>query len=159
MLIIDGHNLIGSFGLISDPEAKEKLLEKINEYQIATELKIVVVFDGFHFATSEMTMYQNIEVRYGLEGETADDVIKNYINKYKNQHGITIVSSDREIIDCARKSHLNIKKCSNFKIELNQTIDSHKDSQYKEQYFNAHSTDDWLNWYEKEKIRVDKNTK
>jgi len=153
MLIIDGHNLIGSFGAIADPKAKKKLLEKVNEYQAATELKIVVVFDGSHFAESELTQYKNIEIRYGSKNETADDVIKNYINKYRNQHGIKIISSDREIIDLARKSHLDFEKCATFKKELNQTIEYYQDSQYKDKYFDEHSTEDWLSWYEKEKLR------
>lgn len=159
MLIIDGHNLIGSFGLISDPKAKEKLLEKINEYQIATELKTIVVFDGANFDKSELTMWKNIEIRYGIDNETADDVIKNFISRYKNQHGIRIVSSDREIIDRAKKSHLEVEKCASFKKELNETISHYQDTQYKDEYFDSHTTEDWLNWYEKEKLRLDKDAK
>lgn len=152
MLIIDGHNLIGLSGQIkiSDPQAKEKLLENLSIYQELNNQQIIVVFDGAHFAQAEKTTHKNIQIFYPAKQQNADDIIKNLIQKNNNQHGIIIVSSDNDIINCAQKSHLQTISSKIFYKNMLLEISQRQDN-LTEEYLSPHSTDDWIKWYENEK--------
>ncbi len=152
MLIIDGHNLIGLSGQIkiSDPQAKEKLLENLSNYQELSSQQIIVVFDGMHFAQAEKSNYKNIQVLYPAENQTADDIIKKLIAEKNNQHGVLIISSDNELISCAKKAHIATMHSKEFYNDLLLVLSQHHEKE-TEEYLSPHSTDDWLKWYENEK--------
>ncbi len=104
-LIIDGYNYIMRTSLAaSDVEtARDLLLEQLVEYRKQKAPRITVVFDatgGVHLARSR-TNYRGIEIIYSGRDETADDVIKEMIRA--RMSGTVVVSSDRELIDEAKK--------------------------------------------------------
>ena len=123
MIIIDGHNLIGSSGIqFSDPESKNKILNLIDNFQNITGNKIIVVFDGSSYGGYEKSYHNNIEINYPLDNENADQVIMYLIDKYHNQHSITIVSSDNEIIEKANNANLKHIKSKYFFESINSVI-------------------------------------
>ena len=104
-LIIDGYNYIMRTALAgADVEtARDLLLEQLVEYRKQKASRITVVFDatgGVHLARSR-TNYRGIEIIYSGRNETADDVIKEIIRA--RMSGTVVVSSDRELIDEAKK--------------------------------------------------------
>jgi predicted RNA-binding protein with PIN domain len=144
MIIIDGHNLIGASKNISlsDPLSKEKILSTLDKYQKILDRKIVVVFDRNTNDGYERSDYNNIEVRYPLNGRTADDIIIDLITKYRNQHSVCIVSSDNELINKAKQSHLAWQNSHNFLEEVYNTLDLRSNT--TEEYLNPIDVNKWV---------------
>ena len=108
-LLIDGYNYIGRtslagmLGSAGTEIARDYLLNQLVEYRSEKHAKITVVFDayaGVHLARSR-TNYKGIEVIYSGRDETADDVIRQMIKSHPS--GLVVVSSDRAIIDDAKR--------------------------------------------------------
>jgi predicted RNA-binding protein with PIN domain len=104
-LIIDGYNYIMRSALAgADIEtSRDMLLDQLAQYRKQKASRITVVFDatgGLHLARSR-TNYRGIEIIYSGRNETADDVIKEMIRS--RMAGTVVVSSDRELIDEAKK--------------------------------------------------------
>jgi uncharacterized protein len=108
-LLIDGYNYIGRtslagmFGPAGSEIARDHLLEQLVNYRSEKHAKITVVFDayaGVHLLRSR-TNYKGIEVIYSGRDETADDVIRQMIKS--RPAGLVVVSSDRAIIDEAKR--------------------------------------------------------
>lgn len=143
MLIIDGHNLIGASRDIklSDPDAKEKLIDKLKLFEQVTNNKIIVVFDGKGYGDFEVTHEDNLEIRYPSGDLTADDTLFDLIHKFKYDNSVKIISSDNKIISEAKFYKLTSTKSQNFIIELNNKI------------FKSHQppidVDDWINYFKK----------
>jgi predicted RNA-binding protein with PIN domain len=144
MFIIDGHNLIGSFHdlSLSDKNVKDKLLNRLSEYQKIIERNIIVVFDGIGYGGYNKTNFQNIEIRYPEKLKSADDEIIKLISEYNNQHGISIISSDNEIKYHAKKAHLSIQNSHDFAHEVEDVI--FRSGEETENYLSPSSVDEWL---------------
>jgi hypothetical protein len=104
-LIIDGYNFIGFHeGLSKKLEAqRNQLISLLSSYQKVKHIPICVVFDGWKegHLTQNFEMRDGIEVIYSRQGEKADQVIIRFIKNLKEK--CIVVSSDREIRDCARQ--------------------------------------------------------
>jgi len=91
------------FGSAGTEQARDYLLDQLAEYRSAKHAKITVVFDayaGVHLVRSR-TNYKGVEVIYSGRDETADDVIRQMIKS--RPAGLVVVSSDRAIIDEAKR--------------------------------------------------------
>lgn len=103
-LIIDGYNLIKNI----EPHehiSENRRLEFINRlirYARKKNIKIVIVFDGgdFSFPSTEKAD-KLVKVYYSGYKETADEVIKDYIDKHKEK-GFMLVSTDNELRSYAK---------------------------------------------------------
>jgi predicted RNA-binding protein with PIN domain len=108
-IIIDGYNYLNRVRTTSMHNGsnldmlRHSLLEKLVYYKRQKHAKITVVFDAYRgFSTSrQRENYKGIDVVYSKEHETADDVIMGWIRE--KRAGIVVVSSDRAIIDEAKK--------------------------------------------------------
>jgi predicted RNA-binding protein with PIN domain len=107
-LIIDGYNLIRQSPRLSlldasDLEAgREALLESLAAYRRSRPLhQVTVVFDGWQAGELKETrdLFQGVKVIFSRRGERADEVIKRLLAK--ERHRALIVSSDRELQQCA----------------------------------------------------------
>jgi uncharacterized protein len=108
-LLIDGYNFIkrGSVASFFDPtdidSARDYTISRLSDYQREKKVRIVVVFD----ATDGVSLSRKNERRRGIEiiyskrGETADEVIIEAVRR--RQSGLVVVSSDRAIIDEAKR--------------------------------------------------------
>ncbi|MDF2821412.1 MAG: hypothetical protein K0R15_1853 [Clostridiales bacterium] len=102
VLIVDGYNIIFSWkelenlSRIDYESARQALLDKLSNYQAYKNIEVIVVFDAYKVKGSprKVVQYENIDVVYTKEGETADM----FIEKIAQQHGrgttIRVATSD-----------------------------------------------------------------
>ncbi len=109
-LIIDGYNYINRIrtspptGEASLDMLRRALLDRFLQYKRLKSVKLTVVFDAYNSSSPgrQRENYKGISVVYSRENETADDVIIGFIRE--KRAGIIAVSSDRVIIDEAKKN-------------------------------------------------------
>lgn len=123
-LIIDGYNLIRQSPWLSLVDARdleegrEALLQTLADYrQRRPQHKITVVFDGWQgggFRESR-DIYLGVGVVYSRRGERADEVIKRLLAREGGR--AVMVSSDRELQDCAERQGATWVAASEFEIQ------------------------------------------
>ncbi|OZI10618.1 hypothetical protein CEW92_15955 [Bacillaceae bacterium SAS-127] len=102
ILIVDGYNIIGDWPELRElkkhdlASARDRLIERMAEYQGFTGSRVIVVFDA-HFVKGTEKKYRDskIEVIFTKEKETADERIEKLaieLNHIKNQ--ISVATSD-----------------------------------------------------------------
>jgi predicted RNA-binding protein with PIN domain len=108
-LIIDGYNLIRQSPDMQRLDARdlelgrEALLQRLAAYRSRSQHQITVVFDGWQggdFKESRERQ-QGMVIIYSRLGERADEVIKRLLARETGR--AVVVSSDRELQDCARR--------------------------------------------------------
>jgi predicted RNA-binding protein with PIN domain len=108
-IIVDGYNVIRQWPELAMLDradlqsGREALLVELRDYRRAKGHRITVVFDGreqggFSEAAEQVG---GIGVRYSRRGETADAVIARLASE--GGEGAVVVSSDREVLDAARR--------------------------------------------------------
>jgi len=108
-LLIDGYNVVKQSALAalshaSDLEtSRSYFLEELSRYKKEKGIRITVVFDGTHGSSLNRTKdgFRGVEVIYSKRGETADEVMMEIIRR--RQAGLLVVTSDRAILDEAKK--------------------------------------------------------
>lgn len=152
MIIIDGHNLIGSLKCLSfnDLGVKVKLIAMLNTFNEQRNNKIIVVFDGQDISGFPRFISGNIEIIYPDTGRLADNKIIELIEKNANNRDIIIVSSDNEIIKKAKKFHLNFIKSNEFAENI---ISLQKNNLSENQFNESKNIDvqDWINYFKHKK--------
>jgi predicted RNA-binding protein with PIN domain len=102
ILLVDGYNIIGAWPelrILKDydlPAARDRLVERMAEYQAYTGYHVIVVFDAYYVQGNEKK-YQNhkVDVIFTKENETADERIEKMaisLNNRKTQ--IHVATSD-----------------------------------------------------------------
>lgn len=148
MLIIDGHNLIGKSADIrlSDPKAKELILSKLDQFQKINNCKTIIVFDGRGFGNFQFYQYGQIEIIYPLEDQTADEVIKNLIDKYRGDSGVKLITSDNDLLNYAKKCKIKSEKSHIFISYFQKTILESSEKNISSDQNNLQS---WLDYFQK----------
>lgn len=109
-LIIDGYNLIRQSPWLQELDAqgletgREALLAILANYRRARwPHKTTVVFDGWQGGSLKESRdrHQGVTIVYSRRGEKADEVIKRLLT-VERERGV-VVTSDREIQDCAQR--------------------------------------------------------
>ena len=99
-LIVDGHSVIFSWPELRKLHARrmilarDELIKILTEYQDASGVRAVVVFDGKGEKSNEDTAPGGIQIFYSAAGQTADAIIERLVAKYGSQHEITVATSD-----------------------------------------------------------------
>lgn len=101
-LIIDGYNIINAWNDIFDlrneslEECRIKLLNILSNYQGFKKIPVIAVFDAHLVKGSQQKheMFDNIEVVYTKENETADNYIERFVYKMGNIHTIRVATLD-----------------------------------------------------------------
>ncbi len=118
LIIIDGYNLLFSMELIKETfeidfnMAKEKLMNILFSYQGLINQKMMVVFDAYKVDNDKRQIYNfnNIDVIYTKQHETADAFIESKVYELKDLYQITVVTNDN-LIQMSIVNH-NAYKCS-----------------------------------------------
>ena len=132
VLIVDGHSVIFAW-----PEmlamharrtvlARNALIKALTEYQDATGVHVVAVFDGKGARANEATEPGGIQVFYSGADQTADDIIERLVAKYATRHEITVVTSDRleqMTVNTFGGSWLSAETLPSLLADARQTID------------------------------------
>lgn len=104
-LLIDGYNLLNrmKFDTGDLETARKALLDQLAGYKRERGARITVVFDAYRGFSLHRARenHKGVEVVFTRENETADHVILERIRT--RQTGLVVVSSDRAIIDEAKK--------------------------------------------------------
>jgi len=118
--IIDGNNLIHKIPALKNLQQKDKQLSRekialmIDRFFISKNVKVEIVFDGF---PNEAINTSKARIYYS-EKEKADNLIRRKIEFSDNPKLITIVSSDTDITNLARKCSCKIIASENFAKEI-----------------------------------------
>jgi len=99
---------------------RRTFLERFAKYKRRKDIKITVVFDAYKgFSTGrQRENYKGINVVYSKENETADDVMIGWIREKKE--GVIVVTSDRAIIDEAKRYNITFVVPSQFEAMISQ---------------------------------------
>lgn len=101
-VIVDGYNIIFAWDTLRElsehniDSARGKLMDILSNYQGYMNCKLIVVFDGYKVKDNkgERFPYDDIEVVYTKEGETADAHIEKLTHELARKHKVTVVTSD-----------------------------------------------------------------
>ncbi len=101
-VIVDGYNVIFAWDTLRElsehniDSARGKLMDILSNYQGYMNCKLIVVFDGYKVKNNkgERFPYDDIEVVYTKEGETADAHIEKLTHELARKHKVTVVTSD-----------------------------------------------------------------
>ena len=100
VLIVDGHSVIFAWPEIRALHARrtglarEAVIKALTEYQDASGVHVVAVFDGKGPRANEATEPGGIQIFYSGADQTADDIIERLVAKYAARHDITVATSD-----------------------------------------------------------------
>ena len=152
-IIIDGYNVLhasrwlGSSWKGVDRGEFCQLLGRLAGY---SGEKITVVFDAVAAGPDlDASRAGNVEVIYSGHDRTADDVIIQMIKASSGPRDLTVVSSDREIKDAARRRGCKVRsagefiKASSHLLARAQTEQNREPSE-KEKGLTRSETDQWL---------------
>ncbi|MDJ0752953.1 MAG: NYN domain-containing protein [Ardenticatenaceae bacterium] len=108
--LIDGHNLIGKMPDIdlADPDDEEKLIGKLRDWARQSQKRTVhVYFDpGSLGGFGNLMGGSGIKVEFARMGQIADDLLIKKLRQIRNPQEYTLVTSDRAILDAARKKRV-----------------------------------------------------
>lgn len=101
-VIVDGYNVIFAWDTLRElsehniDSARGKLMDILSNYQGYMNCHLIVVFDGYKVKDNkgERFPYDDIEVVYTKEGETADAYIEKLTHEIARKHKVTVVTSD-----------------------------------------------------------------
>lgn len=101
-VIVDGYNVIFAWDTLRElsehniDSARGKLMDILSNYQGYMNCHLIVEFDGYKVKDNkgERFPYDDIEVVYTKEGETADAHIEKLTHEIARKHKVTVVTSD-----------------------------------------------------------------
>ncbi len=114
--LIDGHNLIGCLPDIrlDDPNDEALLVQKLASFVARTRQRCTVVFDhGLPGGRSKMST-RGVQVVFASHQSTADQVLRNRIANAANPKEWTLVSSDHDVINTARRRKMHTLRSFEF---------------------------------------------
>lgn len=100
-LLVDGHSAIFAWPELRTLHgrrtgaARDALIKILTEYQDASGVRVVVVFDGKGEAANQDTAPGGIQVFYSAAGQTADGIIERLAAKYAKVHDLTVATDDQ----------------------------------------------------------------
>lgn len=120
-VMIDGHNLIGRLPDIrlSDPDDEAQLVARLQAYAGRTRKRVTVVFDrGLPGGRSQALSGGRVDVVFAPTGRNADRVLIERIRRSRNPRGLTVVTSDLEVIAAAEEQGARVIHSETFVPEL-----------------------------------------
>lgn len=114
--LIDGHNLIGQLPDISlnDPFDEAQLVQKLSGFVARAKQKCVVIFDhGLPGGASRMGN-KSVKVIFASSPSNADQLIMKRIRNERSPAAWTVVSSDNEVLNMARRHKMRAVRASDF---------------------------------------------
>lgn len=118
--LIDGHNLIGQMTTIrlDDPDDEAKLAIYLRSYSARLNKRFHVVFDGGLPAGTSPLSTSRVKIYFASADSSADNVLKMMIRNTKDGSNWTLVTSDRVIVEQARRQRMRCVNSSTFARQL-----------------------------------------
>jgi predicted RNA-binding protein with PIN domain len=120
-VLIDGHNLIGRLPDISLADADDEawLVSRLQAYAGRTGKRVTVVFDrGMPGGDSRALSSGRVQVVFAPTGRNADRLLKARIRRARDPGGLTVVTSDREVIAMAQDRGARVVRAGAFVSDL-----------------------------------------
>ena len=144
--LIDGHNLIGRGRLpdlrLDDPDDEAKLVARLRTYYARTRKRVTVVFDrGLPGGRSELSG-GGVEVVFASAGHTADGILRERVRRARDPRGLTVVTSDHEVIAAVQARGAQVIRSEEFAAQLStpRTVDDGE----KDVHLSAEEVEEWL---------------
>jgi predicted RNA-binding protein with PIN domain len=135
IIVVDAYNLLRAVPpykkTITDQE-RAKFIAQFSTYGRRKGHKIVIVFDGGPYEWPFRENMKTVQVVYSGIHETADDYIKEYLEAHKEKD-LLLVSSDRELNNCAARFNISSIDSSSFYQFLYEGSAAKKSSPAKQQ--------------------------
>lgn len=102
-IFVDGYNVINSWTDLKEKKdisfegARQSLIDKLHNYGVFKECRIILVFDAHKVQGSiekVEKINKNISVVFTKDGETADAYIERHVNEMGRKHEVMVVTSD-----------------------------------------------------------------
>ena len=102
-IFVDGYNVINSWPDLKEKKdvsfdgARQSLIDKLHNYGVYKECRIILVFDAHKVSGSiekKEKINKNISVVFTKDGETADAYIERHVNEVGRKHEVMVVTSD-----------------------------------------------------------------
>jgi predicted RNA-binding protein with PIN domain len=122
--LIDGHNLIAQIADISldEPNDEARLLTRLRSFCARTGRKVFVYFDRRAPGAQDPPSAGGLTIHFVRSPRTADDAILAHLRRLgREAHNWTVVSSDHEIQQAARRAGSRIQISSDFAKSLTPT--------------------------------------
>ncbi len=128
--IVDGSNYLGAVfpDRLRDPEGRMSMARRLLAFAHHTRNRIHLVFDGR--GSDDLAALTRGDDRLRLhtppDGESADDVIIELINRQKDRRHLVLVSNDRALRDYAREGGASSLLCREFEARLKTALRERK---------------------------------
>lgn len=118
--LIDGHNLIGQTpGLsLDDPDDERQLVKLLRGYLARVKKTGTVVFDRGQPGGGDPLSSRPLKVLFARPPRTADDILRDWLRRERNPRGLTVVTSDAQVAQAARRAGAAVKDAALFAREL-----------------------------------------
>ena len=150
-LLIDGHNLIGRLPdlRLDDPDDEAKLVARLRTYCARTRKRITVVFDrGLPGGHSWELSGGGVEVVFAATGHTADGILCERVRQARDPRGLTIVTSDREVISVAQARGARVVRSEEFVAQLGVKVEAKVEAEVKADVrLSAQEVEEWLRMF------------
>jgi predicted RNA-binding protein with PIN domain len=148
-LLIDGHNLIGRLSdlRLDDPDDETKLVAWLRAYCARTSKRVTVVFDrGLPGGRSRELSGGKVEVVFASAGHIADGILRERIRQARDPRGLTVVTSDRQVIAAAQARGARVMRAEEFATHLRvpYPVD---DGGEKDVHLSAEDVEEWLKMF------------
>jgi hypothetical protein len=146
--LIDGHNLIGRLPdlRLDDPDDEAKLAARLRTYSARTGRRITVVFDqGLPGGCSRELSGGGVEVVFAASGHTADGILCERIRRARDPRGLTVVTSDREVIAAAQARGARVMRSEEFAAQLGTPRSA---SVEQDVHLSEEEVEEWLKVFE-----------
>jgi len=109
VVLVDGYNVARTaWPSLTPEEERLRLISVLEELHARTGAEVTVVFDGIQEgAAMSGHASRTVRVRFTAEGVSADDVVRDMVDRFPLQRPVVVVSSDREVADGARARGAN----------------------------------------------------
>lgn len=114
--VIDGHNLIAHLGQpgLADPDDEQQLVRLLRSYLSRVQRKGAVYFDQGLPGSGRGWSNSQLEVRFATPPRTADDLIRDRLQRERNPRGLVVVSADQEVAQSAVRAGATVLTPSEF---------------------------------------------
>jgi predicted RNA-binding protein with PIN domain len=120
-LLIDGHNLIARLPdlHLDDPDDEAQLVERLRRYQARTGKQLTVFFDsGLPGGPARDLSTSQVKVIFAPAGQSADALIVSRVRRSRDPRGLTVVTSDQNIIAAVEARAARVLRAEAFAAEL-----------------------------------------
>lgn len=131
MYLIDGNNLIGHSKDISyhDPQARQKLLERVIAFLGERGSKAIVFFDG---VSQPLRKSRNIQLVFSGSKFSADERIRQFVETSSSPKSLCVVTSDNSVYGYCRSCGARAMKCHEFNRLLRESLTAQNSKENRE---------------------------